>query len=312
MSSEWWPQTYYSTPSRALPPGQNGSSAAGGSTSHRTRFAGDQLDPDDERMADGIKFLPSFASSPAGKFALGNSPANSTSPTAARSPRGAGGVVESSSPRNTRSRPSTSHQPILLDEDAPPTTSLRDISDSHRSSSSMALTASSPPPPSSLPTPPSLLATPQTTSLHVFGPPPEQLHNLRAYLEQFGQVVAYKSGPSGSNWWTVEYASPTSASWALRRHGDIVSGRWMIGFKIGGAGSLAGCTLVDGHTPPSAVGAGEMGMGSGAGTPIRPQSAAGALRKPKVQVKPGEEIPWDEGDVQQGWTGWIAERMFGR
>ena len=69
MSNDWWtqsttapPSSYtYHTPSRPNLP--------------RARFAGDELDPEDAKMAEGIKFLPSFASSPAGKLALGQSPA---------------------------------------------------------------------------------------------------------------------------------------------------------------------------------------------------------------------------------------------
>ncbi|KAK4684891.1 hypothetical protein P7C73_g5277, partial [Tremellales sp. Uapishka_1] len=120
-SSDWWTQSTSSlhTPQRPLT---------------RSRFAptpGDELDPEDARMADSIQFLPSFANSPAGKLALGTSPASASSPPPQRrSPTArfnsslTGGAE--SSPRNSRNRTITSQ---LVDDEMPPTTSLRDSVD---------------------------------------------------------------------------------------------------------------------------------------------------------------------------------------
>lgn len=72
MSNDWWSQTpsrYTSTP---IHPTLSRSQSISQST--RTRFAGDELDPEDSRAADAVKFLPSFASSQAGRVALGTSP----------------------------------------------------------------------------------------------------------------------------------------------------------------------------------------------------------------------------------------------
>ena len=156
-----------------------------------------------------------------------------------------------------------------IDEDLPPTASLRDSI--NRPSPSMtsptpaagpsqggqqsALTPASSNSQSSSsysdPVVPSLLANAGTTRLHVFGPPLDQMHELGPYFEQIGPVSSYSPGPDGSNWWIVEFVSPISAQYALRRHGEIINGRWMLGLKVAGPGSEAGLTLVDGIPPPS-------------------------------------------------------------
>ena len=96
MSQDWWPtsSTSFSTPSRPQAHPSSGftstpsthalggpvssstaatnSNTAGplqpfGSTSGRARFAGDELDPEDSKSAENVKFFPSFSSTPAGK-----------------------------------------------------------------------------------------------------------------------------------------------------------------------------------------------------------------------------------------------------
>lgn len=159
MSNDWWSQTpsrYTSTP---IHPTLSRSQSVSQST--RTRFAGDELDPEDSRAADAVKFLPSFASSQAGRVALGTSPTGGMSMSVGspqgerRSPQGrlSGSVHErcvyvyhfcvigkltgdSNSPRHiTRARSlaqsaalssSTANGPAPMDEDMPPTASLRD------------------------------------------------------------------------------------------------------------------------------------------------------------------------------------------
>ncbi|GFZ49845.1 hypothetical protein JCM24511_07248 [Saitozyma sp. JCM 24511] len=321
-----------------------GNSGANVGTTSRARFAGDELDPEDIKMAEGIKFLPSFASSPAGKLALGTSPSagGTASPPARRSPTSRfsmGGAESAASPRDARRKTVTQ----FVDEDMPPTASLRDVSDTPSRVPTVTSALELPPPPS-------LLPTSSTTSLHVFGPPLNFLPHLEPYLSSIGPLVSYRPGPEGSNWWIVTYQTPTAAAYALRRHGEIVNGRWMLGFKVAGPGSTAGCTLVDGVG--NGVGAGNgngIGIGSGngnvgigngsgsgsgwgtgnaggggsgvdertgvisvagAGTPMRVQSAP-IIRQKTGGAGRNDDYAWEEQPTQ-GVTNRLAEWLFGR
>ena len=185
------------------------------------------------------------------------------------------------------------NQTFGMDEDLPPTTSLRDTE-----SSSPSRTVTSP---VQLPISPSLMPNPDTTTLHVFGPPPEHLATLEAYLDQIGPVVSYRPGPEGSNWWVVIYQNPTAASYALRRHGEIINGRWMLGFKVAGPESTSGCTLIDG---------GDGVVARGPGTPLRVQSAPIMRQKAAiVQRTRGEDYAWEDGERPVGWGNWVAEKL---
>ncbi|ORX37538.1 hypothetical protein BD324DRAFT_382416 [Kockovaella imperatae] len=235
-----------------------------------------------------------------------------------------------SSPRNPRTSRATPSMSMAMDEDAPPTASLHDLaatptSNAMRSSSSLP-TAQSPPSMSSssfsLPAPSSLTAGPSTTSLHVFGPPMDQLGLLQPYFEQIGSVQSYIPGPEGSNWYVVTFHSPTSALYALRRHGEIINGRWMLGFKVAGPGSTAGCTLVDGHGPSSGQASqnghggnsnGEIMSRPGPGTPLRIQNTSVLKQKPAaVKAKSTESFAWDESEESKGLVNKAAEWLFGR
>ncbi len=198
------------------------------------------------------------------------------------------GVV--GSPRNARRTGAT--QTFALEEDLPPTTSLREVD-----SPTPVRTVSSPP---SRPLPPSLQPQPDTTTLHVFGPPPERLAALEPYLSQVGPVNSYRPGPQGSNWWVVEYDTPTAASYALRRHGEILNGRWMLGFKVATTGSTSGCTLVDG---------GDGVVARGAGKPIRVQSAPIIRQRQVVVQNKAEDYAWEDGEKPVGWGNWVAEKL---
>ncbi|WVF68343.1 hypothetical protein IAT40_003108 [Kwoniella sp. CBS 6097] len=394
MSNDWWTSSTSSstfhTPQRPGGGGLPHSTSSNALSSSRTRFAphnstshnyshghshghgnaNDQLDPEDERMAEQIKFLPSFASSPAGKLALGTSPSQSTGMgfgagsgaggggggSGGAGSGGAGGGMGVSSPGEGRRSPTVGtrfsnsvqerdsprhhrrsliHQPnsfgtgstynagfggsgSAMDEDMPPTASLRDSTADQGVRSAEIAT------PVELPTPQSLIPSSTTTTLHVFGPPGDVLPTLKSYLTQFGAVESYKPGPDGSNWWIVNFGNPVSASYALRRHGEIINGRWMIGFKVASEGSTAGCTLVQGQTANQV-----QTRGNGAGTPIRVQN--GSIIKPKVQgnnsTQPiartannaigtvtnagsGNEYAWDEPENQGGWGNWVSERLI--
>ncbi|ODN79288.1 hypothetical protein L202_03300 [Cryptococcus amylolentus CBS 6039] len=319
MSNDWW-----STPSRTAPT-PNLTRSQSLRQSRYAPTAGDELDPEDAKAADAIKFLPSFASSQAGKMTLGTSPTGGMSTYGGyvgspqgerRSPQGrlSGSVHEANSPRHTTRARTLAHQssvlgssynPNAMDEDMPPTASLRDSVTDTRSAPVLAT--------NELPTPPSLIPTRTTTSLYIFGPPSAILSTLEPYLAQFGTVQSYHPGPEGSNWYIVEFATPLAASYALRRHGDIIQGKWMIGFKVGNGGSMegfnAGAAAEGGEAvvvPPPA-----------AGTPIRVQNASILRPKPVPQAvvkaaKSGNEYAWDEPEGQPGWTGWVTERLFGR
>jgi len=121
-----------------------------------------------------------------------------------------------------------------------------------------------------------------------------------------GPITKYAPGPEGSNWWLVEYANPIAANYALRRHGEIVQGRWMLGFKVAGPGSLAGCTLVQGDVEPAR---GDAGSGGSAGTPIRVQNAQIIRQKQVVAKSKGEEYAWEDGEKPVGWGNWVAEKL---
>jgi hypothetical protein len=147
--------------------------------------------------------------------------------------------------------------------------------------------------------PPALEPGVETATLHVFGPPAEHLASLRPYLEDIGPVVSYAPGPEGSNWWTVQYGTPVAASYALRRHGEIVSGRWMLAFKVAGPGSTQGVTVVNGATtviPPTV----------GAGTPI-PIKNTNIMRAKPAAPKAQEEYAWEQPEQQSGILGRAAE-----
>lgn len=148
MSNDWWGNA--ASPSTPLR--QN---SLGRSSQQNNRF-NDELDAEDARMADGVKFLPSFSASTAGKLLGGSSttPGNGlgmSSSSGAGGPGSPGGFsppgmstrrspntrfgdaryvnqtvlqLTTSSPRASRMR-----QVNMLDEDMPPTTSLRDSTD---------------------------------------------------------------------------------------------------------------------------------------------------------------------------------------
>ncbi|WVQ66210.1 uncharacterized protein L199_004389 [Kwoniella botswanensis] len=360
MSNDWWTSSTSSTsnlnsnpntqpfhtpqrPSQFQAHHQN-------SISRSTRFAsnnvGDELDSEDLKMADSIKFLPSFANSPAGKLALGTSPQNTMSPNSATASMGqsmgVGGVgspnegrrspgvrerVERDSPRHHRR--SLLHQNsqlgssilggggggMAIDEDMPPTASLRDsVSENFNGQSQYRGNESGNP--VDLPTPPTLLPTTSTTSLHVFGPPLPILASLQPYLSQFGTIQSYQPGPECSNWYIIQYTNPVSASYALRRHGDIIQGRYMIGFKVQNENSSNGLTVV----PNSST---NQSTGTGAGTPIRVQEGKSIVktRQPPQPIQKvnsttsggGNDYSWDELEDEGskgGWSGWVSERLL--
>lgn len=219
----------------------------------------------------------------------GSSPGAASPPAPKRSPtaRFSSSINEStSSPRGNMTR----YRASQADEDGIPTSSLHDDPPAR----------AAPQGPASIPVPPALEPDADTTTLHVFGPPVEFLSTLRAYLESIGPVVSYIPGPDGSNWWVVTYGDPLAASYALRRHGEIVNGRWMLGFKIAGPGSTQGLTLVSGVGPAPV-------NSSAAGNAVELKSASIIRPKPKASEVAKEDYAWEEPEQPSGILGRAAE-----
>jgi hypothetical protein len=91
MSNDWWQSTSYSTPQRPLFQTQTSQTSYPNNSlsgPSRSRFAGDELDADDAKAADNIRFAPSFAASPVATRGIqtgyAGSPVATTSPPAAR------------------------------------------------------------------------------------------------------------------------------------------------------------------------------------------------------------------------------------
>lgn len=149
---------------------------------------------------------------------------------------------------------------------------------------------------------------PTTASLHVFGPPPHLLPELRNYLSQCGTLVSLVPGPEGSNWITVTYSAEWEAALLLRRNGDIVGGKWLLGVKLAGPGSLAGCSLDSataqrGSSSTSTTQtASPATFTSGVGTPVRLLGVdTASIYKPRAHVISGAgnsadaaDYDWDE------------------
>ncbi|KAI9638710.1 uncharacterized protein MKK02DRAFT_31037 [Dioszegia hungarica] len=296
--SDWWQAA--ATPSGSTPMGAGGPFTPTRPlqySQHRsTRFnIADELDPEDARMAENIRFAPSFAASPAGKLVMGSSghtggretggmggggggggmsPGGSGQGTggrggeavasppagarAGRSPTGRFGGESAASPRDSRRKQMTQQ---VIDEDMPPTASLRDTSDSPVRGFAATMAASN-----QLPTPPSLTASPTTTQLLIFGPPSHLLPTLEPYLSSIGAVSSYVPGPDGTNWWVVTYNSPVSAAYALRRHGEVLGGKYMIGVRVAeGVSTTAGSGWGGANGGGEGVGHGGQGQGGGGG-----------------------------------------------
>ena len=195
----------------------------------------------------------------------------------------------SSSPRAGRTARTPFTSIPSPEDDAPPTTSLRDAQPLSTSPIPPSYLASS----TSLPPPPSLQPTENTTTLLVFGPPNDHLPNLRGWLEELGPIASYVPGPDGTNWYVVEYVSPVAASYALRRHGDIVGGRWIVGFKVI-TGSQGGVVVP--RNPGSAIQVQNTEV-------LKPKKApAGVVKK---QVTDG--YAWDESEAPTGVLNKAAE-----
>lgn len=103
------------------------------------------------------------------------------------------------------------------------------------------------------------------------------------------------------------------AAYALRRHGEVLGGQWMIGFKVAIGGAMEGIGSAPGEG--DAQGSSSQVPPPTAGTPIRVQHKE--ILRPKVvqpvvakaAVKSGNDYAWDEPEGSGGWTGWVSERL---
>ena len=232
---------------------------------------------------------------------------------------------------------------MTAEDDAPPTASLRDPSAStlttnashshlppsaHAPASGASSSSASHYP--SLPPPPGLVPLPTTTTLHIFGPPAHTLAQLKPFFEDIGEVIRYSPGPQGSNWYDVEFSNPTSALYALRRHGEILRDGSMLGVKVAGPGSTSGFVGGGGSiqgangsrggngqqngwgtSNGSGTNGGEMISRPGPGTPLRVQQTSVMKTKPaSAAVKTnmnGETYAWDEAEAPSGIINKAAE-----
>jgi len=91
----------------------------------------------------------------------------------------------------------------------------------------------------------------------------------------------------------VEYVSPVAASYALRRHGDIVGGRWIVGFKV--VSNQGGAVNVP-RNPGSAIQVQNTEV-------LKPKKApTGVVKKPVT-----EGYSWDENEAPSGVLNKAAE-----
>jgi hypothetical protein len=153
------------------------------------------------------------------------------------------------------------------------------------------------------------------------------LPNLRTYLEQCGTIVSLVPGPEESNWITVTYAAEWEAAMLLRRNGDVVGGKYLLGVKLAGPGSLAGCSLNtqtgQRNAAQSSQATEPASFASGVGTPMRMMSAdVPSIFKPRTGTASGSggmidaaDYDWDERpgrstqaqNAQSGFLGRVGE-----
>lgn len=172
--------------------------------------------------------------------------------------------------------------------------------------------------------PSTLTHSPENTTLLIFGPPLETLEHLRQLFDSLGPVRSYRAGPEGCQWFVLEYEDPVSAAYALRKHGEVVGGRWILGVRVGDVGSPSAVppdwTLGTGTVSGTGTTNGGSGGGEGGmirrgerqiGTPIRLQQAS-VMKTPGTAggvgglQKSNEGYGWDE-EEQKG--NWILEKL---
>jgi hypothetical protein len=200
----------------------------------------------------------------------------------------------------------------MIDEDMPPTTSLRDSTDTPtRAVPSQPLQEYVPlrriiehKLTSSIIRPSTLTHTPENTTLLIFGPPLEMIEQLRNLFESQGPIRSFRPGPEACQWYILEYEDPVSAAYALRKHGEVVAGRYILGVRVGDVGIPSAAPPPDYRNDQVARRGNERQIG----TPIRMQTAS-VLKAPGSgvkQAKRDEGYGWEE---EEGKGNWILEKL---
>jgi hypothetical protein len=68
-------------------------------------------------------------------------------------------------------------------------------------------------------------------AIQIFGFSPALIESVIHHFSQLGEIVDYSAAPDGGNWVTVTYREAWCAARAVRRNGEIIGGRLMIGVK---------------------------------------------------------------------------------
>jgi hypothetical protein len=157
---------------------------------------------------------------------------------------------------------------------------------------------------------------PDNRTLLIFGPPYDTLDQLRDLFQSLGPMRSYRPGPDGCHWYILEYEDPVSAAYALRKHGEIVSGRWILGVRVGDVGVPSGPIPPDGRgrypggQDPNTIrmDVARWSQDRQIGTPIR--MSKGTVMKGSGTGPNGareeEAYAWDE---DEGKSHWILEKL---
>jgi hypothetical protein len=149
-----------------------------------------------------------------------------------------------------------------------------------------------------------LTHTPENTTLLIFGPPLEMIDQLRNLFESLGPIRSFRHGPEACQWYILEYEDPVSAAYALRKHGEVVAGRYILGVRVGDVGIPSAAPPPDFRSHEVARRTNERQIG----TPIRMQTSS-VLKAPgsgATQAKRDEGYGWEEED---GKGNWILEKL---
>lgn len=137
----------------------------------------------------------------------------------------------------------------------------------------------------------------------IFGPPLDMIANLHNLFESCGPVRSYRQGPEACQWYILEYEDPVSAGYALRKHGEVVAGRYILGVRVGDVGTPSAAPPPD-YRNQEAMGRNERRIG----TPIRMQNTT-VMKAPgsaAAQAKRDEAYGWEE---EEGKGYWILEKL---
>lgn len=108
----------------------------------------------------------------------------------------------------------------------------------------------------------------------------------------------------------LEYEDPVAAAYALRKHGEVVGGRWILGVRVGDVGSPSAAPPPDWSVSQRT---GHDGGGRQIGTPIRVQQNASVLKAPSAGGNGAKPAQRDEGygwgEEDEGKGNWILEKL---